>query len=86
MNISRISNCSFKGVYLSNGLDFGKQYELGKQIRDLLNSSGLSDTYEKENKDILIDPGQKKGVNISLVKHDIKRVLDDDYSRWNGRF
>ena len=86
MNISRISSQDFKGVYLSNSLAPGKQRDLGKQIRGLLNSSGIADSYEKENKDILIEEGPKNGVSIVLAKHDTKRILDDNYSRWNGRF
>ena len=85
MNILKISPLNFKGVYLSNSLEPGEQRNLGKQIRNLLVSSGIADSYEKENKDILIK-GSKNGVNVVLTKHDIKRVLDDDYSRWNGKF
>ena len=86
MNISRVSNCSFKGVYLSTGLNPGKQYELGKQMREVLNKSGLADDYEKKNKDILINPVSENSVKISVVRHDIKRILDDNYDRWNGKF
>lgn len=86
MNISKISSQNFKGVYLSNSLNPGKQRELGKQIKELLNSSGLAAAYEKENKDVLIKKGPNESVNIALAKHDIKRVLDDNYSRWNGHF
>ena len=86
MNISRVSNCSFKGVYLSNYLATGKQHDLGAKVRDVLNSSGVSAEYEKQNKDILIRKGPKDGISIVLAKYDIKRILDDDYSRWNGRF
>ena len=86
MKISKISSQNFKGVYLSNSLEPGKQRELGKQMRDALNSSGMAYDYEKENKDILIKKGPNNGIKIVLVKHDIKRLLDDDYSRWNGRF
>ena len=129
MNVSKVSNYSFKGVYLSTGLNPGKQYELGAQVRDLLNRSNLGTEYEKRGKDILIDRASKNGINIiskskkeyelgapirdllsrsclddtyekgnkdissqkngikiRIVRHDIKRVLDDNYQRWNGRF
>lgn len=86
MNISKITSPAFKGVYLSNSLSLNGQNALGEEVRDLLNASGLADSYEKENKDILIKKGPKNGINIVLVKHDIKRVLDDNYSRWYGRF
>ncbi|MBR6162805.1 hypothetical protein IKQ26_02775 [bacterium] len=86
MRITGISNVSFKGVYLSNYLEPGKQRELGKQVRDLLNKSGMAAEYEKQNKDILIEKGPKNGVSIVLAKYDIKRILNDDYERWNGRF
>ena len=86
MNVSKVSNCSFKGVYLSTGLNPGKQYELGAQVRDVLNKSGLGDIYEKHGKDILIDKASKNGIKINIVRHDIKRILDDNYQRWNGRF
>ncbi len=86
MNLSRISNTSFKGVYLSTGLAPGKQYELGAEIRDLLNKSGMADTYEKKNKDILIEKAPHNGISIVITKKQLSRLLDDDYSRWNGRF
>ena len=86
MRISGISNYSFKGVYLSNYLEPGKQHELGKQVRDFLNKSGLADEYEKEDKDILIEKGAKSGIRIVPAKYDVKRLLDDDYDRWHGRF
>lgn len=81
------SNCSFKGVYLANNLDFGHQYELGKKVREALVASGVADAYEKDDdEDMLIKKGPNGGVTVALEKHDIKRILDDDYSRWNGRF
>lgn len=79
--------CSFKGVYLANNLDFGHQYELGKKVREALVASGVADAYEKDDdKDMLIKKGPNGGVTVALVKNDIKRILDDNYSRWNGRF
>ncbi len=86
MKITGISNTNFKGVYLSTGLAPGKQYELGAQMRDLINKSGLSDTYEKKNKDILIKKAPKNGVSIIVTTKRLSRLLDDNYSRWNGRF
>jgi hypothetical protein len=86
MKISGISNTSFKGVYLSTGLNPGKQYELGAELRDLLNKSGMSDTYEKKNKDILIEKAPHNGVSIIITRKQLSRILDDNYSRWNGRF
>ncbi len=86
MNISKISSNNFNGVYLSNSLAPGKQRELGETIRSLFISSGLSDIYEASNKDILIDRAKNKSVQVSLSRHQVKRILDDNYSRWNGRF
>lgn len=86
MKISQISQQNFKGVYLSNRLESGKQRDLGKAVRDLLNQSGLGDKYAKDNKDILIKRGPKGGISIFIEPLKIKRILDDEYSRWNGRF
>ncbi len=87
MSVPSVSKCSFKGVYLANNLDFGHQFELGKKVRTALVSSGVADFYEKEeDKDMLIKKGPNGGVTVALEKYDIKRILDDDYSRWNGRF
>lgn len=85
MNVSKISGCSFKGVYLSNALEPGKQYDLGVKIRDFLNQSGIGDSYERKDKDILVKKGKNGGINIVPVRYSIKRILDDNYSRWNGR-
>ena len=86
MNISAISSASFKGVYLSTGLNPGKQYELGAELRDLINRSGMGDTYAKKGKDILIDAAPRNGVKIVVTKEQLSRMLDDNYQRWNGRF
>ena len=86
MNIRRIAQLNFKGVYLSNNLSLGEQNNLGEEVQHLLNSSGLADSYEKENKDILIEKGPKNGINIVLAEHTVKRLVDDNYSRWHGRF
>ena len=86
MKISQISQQNFNGVYLSNRLAPGTQRDLGKEVRDLLNKSGLSDEYAKNNKDILIKKGPKDGISILVKPLKIKRILDDEYSRWQGRF
>ena len=86
MNISKIQCQNFKGVYLSNSLNPGKQRDLGKYVLNSLNLSGLSRELEKGNKDILIKKGPNNSVIVDTARLDIKRVLDDDYSRWNGRF
>ena len=86
MQISKISNNAFYGVYLSNSLAPGKQRELGETIRSLFNSSGLTDIYESKNKDILIEKATRNAVTVKIVPHKIKRILDDNYSRWSGRF
>ena len=86
MNITKITPLNFKGVYLSNNLSLGEQSILGKEVQNLLNSSGLADSYEKENKDILIEKGPRGGINIVLAEHTVKRLVDDNYSRWHGRF
>ena len=38
MNIPKISQQNFKGVYLSNSLDPGKQHDLGKEVQKALNN------------------------------------------------
>lgn len=86
MQISGVSNASFKGVYLSTGLAPGKQYKLGAELRDLINKSGMGDKYAKEGKDILIDAAPRNGVKIVVTKEQLSRMLDDNYQRWNGRF
>lgn len=86
MNISKISSINFNGVYLANNLNPGRQNNLGKQVRSLLNESKIPNSYEKEGKDILIKKGPNDGILVIPAKHDIKRILDDNYSRWNGRF
>ncbi len=86
MNISPVSGTSFKGVYLSNSLAPGKQHELGAELRDLINKSGMADTYEKKNKDILIEKAPHNGVSIVITRKQLSRLLDDDYSRWSGKF
>ena len=86
MKISQISNQNFSGVYLSNRLAPGTQRYLGKEIRDFLNKSGIANEYEKDNKDILIKKGPKNGISIVTSPLNLKRILDDEYSRWNGRF
>ena len=84
MNISKMSSPNFKGVYLSNSLT-GEQRALGKQIRNLINSSGLAYEYEKEEKDIFIKEGPQDSINIATAPYNIKMLVDDRYSRWNGR-
>ena len=80
MNISRVSNCSFKGVYIADNLDCGKQHELGRKVREALVSSGVADVYEKtEGKDMLIKKAPNGGVTVAVEKIDPKRLRDDDY-------
>ena len=86
MNIPKISSLNFNGVYLSNNLAPGKQRELGKQMMEALNSSDMADTYERQGKDILINPAPDGGIRVVTAKHTAKRLVNDNYSRWNGRF
>ena len=87
MNILPISTGSFKGVYLSNALAPGYQRDKAKQIKDDFVKCGLDMKYEKDGQDILIEPGlnNEQEISIKFVPTSISRVLDDNYSRWNGR-
>lgn len=85
MNINSISNNNFKGIYISNSLNPGFQRELANSIYNHLLNSGLGDKFEKEGSDILLTKANNNGVSVILKPHDIKRILDDDYTRWSGR-
>lgn len=86
MKISPV-NFNFKGVYLSNSLVAGPQREYAKQLRDDFVRTGLDMEYEGKGQDILIKPcGQgTNGVTIEFVNFDSRRILDDEFERWNGR-
>ena len=78
---------SFNGVYVSNSFPPGKTRDDAIQIRREFVSSGLSDYYERQGQDILINPSRKNNtLEIKFVPYRIDRILDDNYSRWNGRF
>ena len=87
MNIRPITCNSFKGIYLSNALAPGYQRDQAKEIMHDFVRTGLDMQYENEGKDILITPSPDDECEIELkfVPHSLSRILDDDYSRWNGR-
>jgi len=88
MRISNLSNINFKGIYLSNALAPGYQRERAKEIRDDFIKNGLDLKYESDGQDILIDPSpdNENEICMRFIPYSVKRILDDDYSRWNGRF
>ena len=87
MHISNINN-NFKGIYLSNALAPGYQRNYAKEIRADFIKCGLDKKYESEGKDILIkpSPNSENEISIKFVPYSVSRILDDNYSRWNGRF
>ena len=84
MKITPVRNY-FKGIYLSNALAPGIQRNKAKEIRDEFLAARLSEYYEQKGQDILIKPGKYDAVEISFVPYRIDRILNDDYTRWNGR-
>ena len=85
MRISKISN-NFKAVYLSNALAPGHQRDYAKEVRNDFIESGLDVKYENSRKDVLIKPGESDDeIKLEFVPYSVERILDDDYSRWNGR-
>ena len=85
MNIQSVSGCNFKGIYVSNALNPGTQRELGKEIKNFLVDSGICDKYEKNGKDFLITKHNDDGITLHVKPINWKRVLDDNYTRWNGK-
>ena len=75
MRVSGISNASFKGVYLSTGLNPGKQYELGAELRDLMSTA--NNTSEDANYKIL--DGEIE-VDVYIDKYGRINKLDYDFS------